>query len=73
MNLSTFKLPHQQPQFFAQCPVTGKRVAVQDLREFDLINQHAMWWRCTECGGWHVALAHDEAESAVVGEIVRVT
>ncbi|MCB0163436.1 MAG: hypothetical protein KDI79_04365 [Anaerolineae bacterium] len=73
MNLSVMKLPNQQPQFFAQCPVTGKRIAVQELREFDLINQHAMWWRCTECSGWHIDLKQDEVENAVVAEVVGVT
>lgn len=72
MKLSVITLPHQQPQFFAQCPVTGQRVAVRDLREFDLINRQAMWWRCTECGGWHVALKSDESEQAVMEEVVSV-
>ena len=73
MNLSVIKLPHQQPQFFAHCPNSGHRVAVQDLRAFELISQQVTWWRCTDCGGWHVTLKHNEAEKVEGEEAVGVT
>lgn len=63
MNISVIALKSRSTRFFAQCPVTEQRVAVRDSQDFELINQHAMWWRCTECGGWHVALEHAPLKS----------
>ncbi|MCB0191480.1 MAG: hypothetical protein KDJ65_06005 [Anaerolineae bacterium] len=56
MNLSVIALQSHPPQFFAQCPTTQQHVAVRDSQDFDIVNQHGTWWRCTDCGGWHVSL-----------------
>lgn len=38
------------------CPVTCEQVAMNSCRQLSVPGGQATWWRCPECGGWHVVV-----------------
>jgi len=36
------------------CPVTNDQVTISEQQTIKITGDHAAWWACSRCGGWHV-------------------
>jgi predicted RNA-binding Zn-ribbon protein involved in translation (DUF1610 family) len=47
-----------------RCPVNNREVSADKWQEMTIIvdEDQAVWWRCPECGGWHIILADNQSK-----------
>ena len=54
-------IPTEQPgQVSVQCPKTKRKfTSVKEWTAIKILDQPGIWWRCPECGNWHILLDHE--------------
>ena len=50
--------PETRPQILIYCPATGEQAKKLIENRIVVPYGQAIWWHCSVCGGWHIALGH---------------
>jgi hypothetical protein len=47
-----------------RCPVNNREIGADKWQAMTLIidEDQAVWWRCPECGGWHIILGESKSK-----------